>query len=107
MRIPLQYRRPSIWTEHKNLAREYLRQHEAGLWDEFRIVMLGQDTGDWLWSTPANLEWPRDLGYAIGARIVAVYYLMEDDKQKAVENILAITDYELFLRQSGYGTQFD
>lgn len=93
-------------SSHKNEARTYLRAHEAELWKQFSEVMLGSDMGDWLWTEPANPEWPRDLGYAIGARIAEVYVLIADDTEQAVRDILAITDYELFLRQSGYGTQF-
>jgi len=91
---------------HKNEARAYLLEHEAELWEQFRVVMLGSDMSDWLWSDPANPEWPRDLGYAMGARIVEVYLRLADNRDEAVREILAITDYELFLRKSGYGTQF-
>jgi hypothetical protein len=91
---------------HKNEARAYLLAHEAELWEQFSEVMLGSDMGDWLWSDPANPEWPRDLGYAMGARIAEVYLERADDRDRAVRDILAITDYEAFLRKSGYGTQF-
>lgn len=91
---------------HKNEARAYLMAHEAELWAQYRQVMLGTETSDWLWSDPENPEWPRDLGYAMGARIAEVFALVADDMDEAVREMLAITDYEAFLRKSGYGTQF-
>jgi hypothetical protein len=91
---------------HKNEARAYLMAHEAELWEQYSEVMLGPDTGDWLWSAPADPDWPRDLGYAIGARIAEVFAVMADDYDAAVSEMLAITDYEGFLRKSGYGKQF-
>jgi hypothetical protein len=87
---------------HKNVARDYLLAHEKELWDRFRREMLGSKTGEWLWSAPSNTEQPRDVGYAIGARIVEVYYESAKDKDKAVQEILGVTDYEAFLAESGY-----
>ena len=88
---------------HKNLARKFLLEHEEDLWRRFRPEMLGHETGEWLWSTPSDPEQPRDLGYAIGARIVESFYERAEDKDQAVSEILAITDYEAFLARSGYG----
>jgi hypothetical protein len=89
-------------SQHKNAALKYLRAHEKELWDRFRGEMLTSGTGEWLWSTPSNPEQPRDVGYAIGARIVEAYYKNAKDKHKAVKEILGVTDYEAFLAKSGY-----
>ena len=58
--------------------------------------------GDWLWASPADPEQPRDLGYAIGARIVQTYYESARDHGRAAMEIMAITDYPEFLSHSGY-----
>lgn len=91
---------------HKNKARDYLLAHEEELWRTFRQEMHGQKTGEWLWSTPSAPEQPRDVGYAIGARIAEAYYERASDKPKAVREIMAITDYPAFLAKSGYGKDF-
>lgn len=89
-------------SEHKNRARDYLLAHEQELWSAFGRDMLGGDTGDWLWSKPGNPEQPRDVGYALGARIVQVYYESAPDKPAAARTILSVTDYPGFLAASGY-----
>ena len=89
-------------SNHKNIAREYYMAHELELWNLFSDQMNGNEMGDWLWTKPSNPEWPRDLGYAIGARIVEHYYQNADNKQEAAEVIMNITDYPLFLAMSGY-----
>jgi predicted enzyme related to lactoylglutathione lyase len=89
-------------SEHKNLARDYLRAHEKELWEAFREDMLGHETGDWLWQRPANPDQPQDVGYAIGAAIVEAFYNNARDKQAAAREIMAMTDYPAFLVKSGY-----
>jgi uncharacterized protein YjaZ len=89
-------------SRHKNEGRRYLEAHEAELWSRFEALMLGPETGDFLWSQPEDPDQPRDLGYAIGARIVEAYYEKADDKVKAAEVILGITDYPTFLALSEY-----
>ena len=89
-------------SKHKNEARAYLAEHEAELWDAFQQDMLGGETGDWLWKKPENPEQPQDMGYAVGARIVEVYYENAADKRNAASKVMAITDYSAFLQDSGY-----
>jgi hypothetical protein len=90
---------------HKNLARDYLLEHERALWALFQKDMLGTDMGDWLWQRPANLDQPQDLGYAMGSRIVEAYHHRAGRTAEAVREVLAITDYPAFLAQSGYAEQ--
>ena len=93
-------------SRHKNIVREYYVSHEKELWEIFCQEMYGHEMGDWLWKTPADPDWPRDLGYVIGARIVEKYYKNAPDKQKATQEIFAMTDYVLFLEKSGYPAKF-
>lgn len=94
-------------SKHKNLAWDYYLDHEVKLWQKFSSEMYGNEMGNWLWSRPANSDWPRDLGYAIGARIVEHYYNNANDKQKAAQEIMAIKDYPAFLKLSDYSRKFE
>jgi len=87
-------------------VRDYVIAHESELWVRFREEMLGRETGEWLWSQPANGEQPRDTGYLIGARIAEAYYENSNDKEKTVHEMLVVTDYPAFLERSGYEKKF-
>jgi hypothetical protein len=89
-------------SEHKNAARDFLREHEPGLWASFHETMLGPETGDWLWRQPADPRQPRDVGYAIGARIAASYFERHGESGEAMSEILEVTDYPGLLARSGY-----
>lgn len=56
---------------------------------------------------PSNAEWPPDLGYWIGYRIAKSYYDQAQDKQQAILDILALTDFEAFVRGSRYAEQVE
>lgn len=83
-------------------ARPFVEQHERELWQRFEPEMHGSETGDWMWSQPADPEQPRHVAYVLGARIVSVYYENARDKDQAIHDILAVTDYPAFLERSGY-----
>ncbi len=83
-------------------AYAYLLEHEAEVWQEFQSQMLTRETKGWMWSSPENPEQPRDMAYAIGARIIEAYYRQAPDKTKAMQEILAEINHEAFLKQSGY-----
>lgn len=82
---------------------DYYIQNEKDLWQRFQADMSENTPGDWMWGKPADPEQPPLLGYIVGARIVEAYYNRLKDKEKAVQDILAITDYQGFLEKSGYG----
>jgi hypothetical protein len=90
----------------KKRAYEYVLANEAVLWQRFEHDMLERLPGDWMFATPSDPDQPVDLGYIMGARITEAFYDRADDKAQAVREILAITDYEAFLKQSGYAEQF-
>jgi hypothetical protein len=64
--------------------------------------MLGSETGDFLWSDPADPKQPRDLGYAIGARIAEAYYTGASDREQAAREMMGVKDYSALLVRSGY-----
>jgi len=88
---------------HINPAAErYGLPREPQLWSKFRKEMHGGETGDWMFVRPTNAEWPPDLGYWIGYRIAKSYYERADNKQKAILDILGLTDFDAFLKASRY-----
>lgn len=84
-------------------AHAYGMTHEPELWRQFQQEMNGTATGDWMFVTPANKEWPQDLGYFIGYRIAEAYYQRMPDKTRSLRDVLSVTDYRAFLKASGYG----
>ena len=51
---------------------------------------------------PSSDKKPGDLGYYLGYKIVKTYYNNSKDKKRAIYDILNITDFDLFLKQSQY-----
>lgn len=82
----------------------YGNTHERELWNEFSLKMNGTDWTPWLYYTKDKSR-PKDLGYWMGYKIVKAYYTKMDNKQQAVHDILNITDFEEFLKKSGYAGQ--
>ncbi len=85
----------------------FTRANERQLWKKFNTMMYGRDTGDWMWKDPENPAQPRDVAYVLGALIVEHYYKHSLDINRAVSDILSITNYRQFLQYSGYANKFD
>ncbi len=67
--------------------------------------MHGTDISRWLYNqgtSTATPTRPGDLGYFIGCRIVAAYYLKQTDKAAALKAIIEMKDADDFLARSGY-----
>jgi hypothetical protein len=79
--------------------------HEADLWQKFKPDMHGTETGEWFWVTPADSAQPQDIGYFLGYRIVQAWYQRAQGRPNAVADIIRTSDYERFLRESGYDPQ--
>jgi hypothetical protein len=86
-------------------ARPYVEAHERELWEQFTPVMLGSEDSGWMWAAPEDPARPRGVGYVMGALITRAYYDNADDKARAVQDILSVTDYPTFLEKSGYTPQ--
>lgn len=61
-----------------------------------------QDLSKWLYNGEGTREWPGDLGYWVGYRIVKAYYQHAPDKRLALREILQMTDPKAFLAKSGW-----
>jgi hypothetical protein len=83
-------------------AHLYGSTHECALWRSFSQVLDGADTGDWFFIRPANGEWPQDLGYYLGYRIVETYYERANDQTAAMSASIGAADGRRLLTKSGY-----
>jgi hypothetical protein len=84
-------------------ARPFVLEHERELWERFQPEMLGTETGDWMWSRPADPEQPPHIAYVMGARITEAYFANVEDRDRATREVLSVVDYPAFLERSGYG----
>ncbi len=85
----------------------YGEAHECAVWRQFSADL---DTGGkesrsrWLYNgDSATPDRPGDLGYFVGRRIAAAYYLQAKDKGKALSDLRKQRKYKSVLRKSGYG----
>jgi hypothetical protein len=86
--------------------RAYGDAHEADLWREFSQEMNGNKTSNWLYQGDKSKDRPADLGYYVGYRIAQSYYEHASDKKQAIRDILTVSDFASFLRDSHYGEKF-
>jgi hypothetical protein len=61
-----------------------------------------KDLSKWLDNGWGTREWPGDLGYWVGYRIVKSYYRRAADKRQALREILQMSDPKAFLAKSGW-----
>lgn len=83
-------------------ATKYLLENEDDLKQKFETDLKSQNSKYWLWESLNQKEHPKLLGYAMGYRICKHFYELQDDKNEAVRQILAIKDPQQFLQASNY-----
>ncbi|MDJ0646382.1 MAG: DUF2268 domain-containing putative Zn-dependent protease [Flavobacteriaceae bacterium] len=89
--------------EHINrVPFNYGNENESSLCKEFVSKMLKDDYTDWLYGTSGKDKRPNDLGYWIGYKITEAYFNRQQDKIKAIANILNINNPLNFTKESGY-----
>ena len=84
----------------------YGNAHEGELWREFSTEMNGTDFSHWLYQGDKSKDRPADLGYFMGYQITGTYYKHTADKRQALRDILTVTDFPAFLRESHYADKF-
>lgn len=84
------------------VAMHYGDAHEEALCREFVARMDSTNYKDWLYGVTKKDDRPNDLGYWIGYRITEQYFKNAANKHQAVREILNITDFKAFLKQSGF-----
>ena len=92
-------------TQEKALS--YLQENENDLKSKFLIDLEEQDQKYWLWESLNQNDHPKLLGYAMGYKICESLYHRSNDKQNALNEILTITQPELFLTKSEYFARAD
>lgn len=83
-------------------ALDYLQNHEEALKLSFMEDLGSQNKSQWLWESLEQSAHPKLLGYAMGFKICEAYYEQSNDLDKALTEILSITDAETFLDQSKF-----
>lgn len=83
---------------------EYGDTHTKVLWEEFFRERDNTNWTDWLYRTKDKSR-PKDLGYWMGYKITKAYYDKMENKERAIDDILNITDFSEFLQKSGYNGQ--
>jgi hypothetical protein len=87
-----------------DIAYAYLRPLVAGRELEIETAFVAdmdkKDLSDWLFNTTP--ERPGDLGYWVGYRIAKAYYQNAADKDRALRDILQVSDVRAFLAASGW-----
>jgi uncharacterized protein YjaZ len=84
-------------------AEAWALPREAEVWRRFRADLHRPEPGDWMFVRPETAGQPPDVGYRVGYRIARTYYERAVDKREAIREILGLTDFDGFLRSSGYG----
>jgi hypothetical protein len=88
------------------VQRAYGDEHEQTLWTEFSAVMHGTDSSHWLFEGDKAKDRPSDMGYYEGFKICEAFYKRSSDKREAIRRILAVSDLDALLKESGYGESF-
>ena len=84
------------------LSYQYGEQNKHRLCQEFVARLKNTDYQDWLYGSSEIDDRPNDLGYWIGYKITEAYFNNQQDKQKAIDEILNMKDPLHFLKQSGF-----
>ena len=88
------------------VQRDYGNAHEEALWTEFSAAMHGTDASRWLYDGERAKNRPADMGYYIGFKICEGFYNRSADKSAAIRQILAVSDADAMLKESGYAEKF-
>jgi hypothetical protein len=89
-------------TNINKVAFDYGEAHSEKLTKEFVKRMKKKKLNDWLYQTSGKDDRPNDLGYWMGYKITKAYYDKQDDKKKALSDILSIENPLEFAQESGY-----
>lgn len=82
-------------------------QFESGLWNEFKNKMTSSDVSDWLYGNSYREDRPGDLGYYLGYMITKSYFENSTNKAEAIKEIIEMTDFYSFLKDSHYEDKFN
>ncbi|MEL6562413.1 MAG: DUF2268 domain-containing putative Zn-dependent protease [Bacteroidota bacterium] len=84
-------------------AMAYFEANEEILCKEFVEIIDSKRYRGWLYGSNGKKSGrPNDLGYSIGYKICKAYYEKQTDSTQAIVDILNISDFKQFLKDSGY-----
>lgn len=87
-------------------AFRYGEKNSDALCKEFVPLMDKNNYNDWLYGTSGKDDRPNDLGYWMGYKITEAYFFKQEDKLKAIQDILLLDDHKAFLKESGFLDQY-
>ncbi|MDX1350605.1 MAG: DUF2268 domain-containing putative Zn-dependent protease [Putridiphycobacter sp.] len=89
-------------THINQYVHNWANQREKEIWNEFEKEMYSENTQNWIGNADRAIDKPADLGYYVGFKICESYYKQQTDKNRAIKDILTITDWKEFYLKSGY-----
>ena len=85
----------------------YGKGKEKRIWADFKKEMYLDKASNWIANgDQETADKPTDLGYWVGYQICKAYYDNAKDKEQAIYDMLHITDYKKFLKESKIDKQF-
>jgi hypothetical protein len=81
---------------------EWTQGREKAIETQFVADKDKTDLSKWFYNGGGTADWPGDLGYWVGYRIIKTYYRHARDKRQAFREILEVSDPNLFLEESGW-----
>lgn len=76
--------------------------HEKALAARFVAGEEMTTTGPWMYNHHPDTGWPPDMGYWLGYRIDQAFYDHAANKTDAIRDMLQVTDFKAFFKESGY-----
>lgn len=85
----------------------HLHRWAAGREAQIETAFLAEKDGKakdsrWVYNQLGTEDWPGDLGYWVGYRVVKAYYQRSPDKKAAIKAIIEMRDPAAFLAESGW-----
>lgn len=84
----------------------YGELYEETLVKEFLREKDNTDFGNWLYQKRGSGKRPANLGCWFGYKVTEAYYNNATNKTKAIDEILKINNFDMFLQLSGYAVPF-
>lgn len=93
--------------ENDNLRYLDIAENKEFILKELRNDLFSTDNSKWLYNGGSIEDRPHDLGYTMGYLITKSYYLNQEDKQKAIYELLNTNDVVSILKGSDYAYLLD
>jgi hypothetical protein len=88
--------------ENSNLQYLSIPENKEFIFSDLRNDLFSTDNSKWLYNGGAIEDRPHDLGYTLGYLITKSYYKNQEDKKKAIHDLLNTNDVVSILKGSDY-----